>query len=120
VLGRGALFCIYIKNYQVPGFLILAVFFAYFSSQGNWGASGKVSNPFKFLRQHGSSPIRELSKGAGCVVVGVAITAAGLTIPNVDLSVAVALTAVVVGMVACILFSLRAFSAWESGRRSPE
>jgi len=112
-------FCIYIKNYEVPGFLILAVFFAYFSSQGNGGASRKASNPFNFLRQDGSSPIRELSKGVGCVVVAAAIAAAGLAIPKVDLGVAVALTAVVVGMVACVLFLLRAFSAWESGRRSP-
>jgi len=116
-----ALFCcIYIKNYQVPGFLVLALFFAYFSGQGDWGASGKALKPFKFLRQHGSSPIRELSKGVGCIVGAAAITAAGLAIPNVDLGVAVALTAAMVGMVACMLFLLRAFSAWESGRGSPK
>jgi hypothetical protein len=112
---------IYIKNYEAPGFLILVMFFGYFTSQRNWGGSDNASNPFKFLQQDGGSPIRELAKGLGCVVVGAAIAAAaGLTIPNVELAVAIALTAGVVGFVAFVLFLLRAFSAWGSGRGSLE
>jgi hypothetical protein len=61
---------IYIKNYEAPGFLILVVFFGYFTSQRNWGGSDNASNPFKCLQQDGGSPIRELAKGLGCVVVG--------------------------------------------------
>jgi hypothetical protein len=103
---------IYIKNYEAPGLLILVVFFGYFSSQLNWGGSDGASNPFKFLRQGGASTLRELAKGLGCIVAGAAIAAvAGLTIPNVELAVAIALTAVVVGFVAFVLFLLRAFMA---------
>jgi hypothetical protein len=100
---------IYIKNYEAPGFLILVVFFVYFLGQRKWSGSDNASNPFKFLQQDGGSPIRELVKGLGCVVVGVAIAAAaGLAIQNVELSVAIALTAVVIGIVAFVLFLVRA------------
>ena len=106
---------IYIKNYDAPGILILVAFFGYFSSQRKWGGSDNASNPFKV--QDGGSPIRELAQGLGCVVIGAAIAAAaGFTIPSVDLAVAIALTAVVAGCVVFVLFLLRAFSAWGSGR----
>jgi hypothetical protein len=114
-------YCIYIRNYEAPAFLILVVFFAYFFSQRRWGGSDKASDPFKFLRQDGGSPIRELAKGVGCLVAGSAIAAAaGLTIPNVELGVAIALTAAVVGIVGFVLFLIRAFSAWGSSRGTLE
>ena len=98
-------YCIYIKNYEAPGFLIPVVFFAYFSSQRKWGASENASNPFKFLRQGGGSPIREFGQGPGMRRGRAAIAAAGFTIPNVELSVAITLTAVVVGFVAFVFVS---------------
>jgi hypothetical protein len=45
-------------------------------------------------------------------------TIVGFNIPNVQLGVAIALTAVVVGIVTIVLCLIRAFSAWGSGRGS--
>jgi hypothetical protein len=44
-------------------------------------------------------------------------TIVGFSIPNVQLGVAIALTAVVVGIVAFVVFLVRAFSPWGSERR---
>jgi hypothetical protein len=106
-------YCIYIKNYEAPAFLILAAFFVYFFSRRKWSGSDNASSPFSFLGQDGGPPIWELVKGLGCAAVGAAIAAAaGLTISNVELGVAIALTAVIVGIVAFVLFLIRALSAW--------
>src|SRR5580698_1103540 len=78
---------VYMKNYEAPGFLILVVFFAYFLGLRKWSGLDNSSNPFKFLQQDGGSPVLELAKGLGCIVVGAAIAvAAGLAIQNVELS----------------------------------
>jgi hypothetical protein len=45
-------------------------------------------------------------------------TIVGVGIPNVELGVAIALTAVVVGIVAFVVFLIRAFSAWGSAQGS--
>ena len=110
-------YCIYVRNYEAPAILILAAFFAYFISQRKRGNSDKAPDPFKFLRQHGGSPIRELGKGLACLigslVFGLGI---GSVIPNVQLGVAFSLCAVVIGAVAFVLFLVRALDAWGSGR----
>jgi hypothetical protein len=109
-------YCIYERNYEVPAILILAAFFAYFISQRKWGGSEKAPDPFKFLRQNGSSPIRELAKGLawliGCLLVGLSI---GSRIPDVQLGVAFSLCVVVIGAFAFVLFLIRALSAWRTG-----
>jgi hypothetical protein len=109
-------YCIYVRNYEAPAILILAAFFTYFISQRKWANSGKAPDLFKFLRQYGSSPIRELAKGLawliGCLLVGLSI---GSKIPDVQLGVAFALCVVVIGAVAFVLFLIRALSAWRSG-----
>jgi hypothetical protein len=61
-------YCIYVRNYEAPAILILAAFFTYFISQRKWASSGKAPDLFKFLRQYGSSPIRELATGLAWLI----------------------------------------------------
>jgi hypothetical protein len=106
-------YSIYVRNYEAPAILILVAFFAYFISKRKSGDSEKATDPFKFFRQGGSSPVRELAKGLawliGYLLVGLGI---GSKIPDVQLGVAFALSVVVIGAIAFVLFLIRALSAW--------
>jgi len=106
-------YSIYVRNYEVPAILILAAFFAYFISKRKPSDSKKATDPFKFFRQGGNSPVRELAKGLawiiGCLLLGLGI---GSKILDVQLGVAFALSVVVIGAIAFVLFLIRALSAW--------
>ena len=52
------------------------------------------------------SSVRELAKGLACIVGGALGVGIGMKIPDVPFGVAIALTAVVVGIVAFMLFTL--------------
>lgn len=103
---------LYVGNYELPAILILVAFFVYFMSLRNWGEADTPTNPLNFLRQPSSSAIKELAKGLasliGSLLVGLGI---GMNIPEVQLGVAFALCIVVIGVVAFVLFLIRALSA---------
>lgn len=62
------------------------------------------------------TPIREFAKGLACIVAGAIGVVVGLRVPDVQLGVAIALTAAVVAIVAFMLFLLRTLHAWQSGK----
>ena len=100
-------YCAYTRTYDAVGLVILLVFFTYFLNLKVGGLRGaEALSPAR--RVATNAPIRELGKGLGCLGGGALGVVVGLGIPEVQLGVAVALTAAVVGIVAFMLFVLRA------------
>jgi hypothetical protein len=110
----GALFyCAYTRSYEAVGPLILLVFFTYFLNLKSSQRRG-ASLPSPTSGQAVRSPIQEVAKGLACLVVGALGVVIGLRIPDVQFGVAIALTAMVVAVVAFMLFVMGAFNAWNS------
>lgn len=103
----------YTQTADGVGLVILLVFFTYFLNLKS-GARGGALSPASGAVIN--SPIRELAKGLACLVLAAVVVAVGLKIPDVRLAVAVALTAAVAAIVGFMLFLMRAFSAWQSGK----
>jgi hypothetical protein len=109
-------YCAYTRSYDGVGLVILLVFFTYFlnlKSGGRSGAAALSPTSGEAIR----TPIRELAKALTCLLAGAVGVAIGLRIPRVRLGVAMAATAAVVAIVACMLFLLRAANAWNSRAR---
>jgi hypothetical protein len=108
-------YCVYTRSFDGASIVVLVVFFAYFYNL-KLARRSAGSLPSPNSAQVARKPIRELAKGLGCLVGGGALAGVvGYVVPDVQLAVAIALTAVVGGIVAFMLFLLRALSAWQSG-----
>jgi hypothetical protein len=104
-------YCVYTQSFDAVGLLILLVFFAYFRNL-KFGSRGMSSPPSPAAGQVVRfSPLRELAKALGCLVAGGIGVGIGLRIPDVQMGVALALTAAVVGLVGFMLYLLRAATA---------
>ena len=104
-------YCAYTRTYDGVGLVILLVFFAYFLNLRTGGRRGGAAlSPTSGIR----APVRELAKGLACLVAGAVGVVIGLRVPDVQLGLAIALTAVVVGLVAFVLFIFRSLSARQS------
>ena len=107
-------YCAYTRTYDGVGLVILLVFFAYFLNLKSGGRRGAAAlSPTSGEAIH--TPIRELAKGLACLLGSIALAAVvGYAVSDMRLAVSIALTAVVVGIVAFMLFVLRAANAWNS------
>jgi hypothetical protein len=103
-------YCAYTRTYDFVGLVILLVFFAYFLNLKSEGRRD-VSLPSPASVHAVRSPIWEVGKGLACLVAGAVGVVIGLHVPDVQIGVAIALTAAVAGIVAFMLFLLRAVTA---------
>jgi hypothetical protein len=103
----------YTRSPDAVGIVMLLVFFAYFL---NLKSGQRRGNSLLSLTSNEAvgSPIREVAKALACLVAGALGVVIGLRVPDVQLGVAIALTAVVVGVVAFMIFLLQALNAWQS------
>jgi hypothetical protein len=106
-------YCAYTRSPDAVGIVMLLVFFAYFL---NLKSGQRRGNSLLSLTSNEAvgSPIREVAKALACLVPGALGVVVGLRVPDVQLGVAIALTAVVVGVVAFMIFLLQALNAWQS------
>jgi hypothetical protein len=111
-------YCAYTRTYDFVGLLILLVFFAYFFNLKSGGRRG-VSLPSPASGLAVRSPIREVGKGLACLAAGAVGVVIGLRVHDVQLGVAIALTAAVAAIVTFLLFLLRAANAWNFGGNGP-
>jgi hypothetical protein len=103
----------YMRTYDGVGVVILLVFFAYFLNLKSGRRRGAAAlSPTSGAAIH--TPIREFANGLACLVAGGLGVAIGLRVPDVQLGVAIALTAAVAAIVGFMLFLLRAANAWNS------
>jgi hypothetical protein len=93
--------------------VILLVFFAYFLNL-KFGRRRRAAALSAGSGGAVHSPARELTRGLACLVAGALGVVIGLQIADVQLGLAIALTAVVVGLVAFVLFIFRSLSARQS------
>lgn len=106
-------YCAYTRTYDGVGLVILLVFFTYFlnlKSSSRRGAAARSPSSGEAIHL----PIREFAKGLAFLLAGAIGVVVGLQIPDVQLGVAVALTAAVVAIVGFMLFLLRAANARNS------
>lgn len=116
--GVAALFCcLYAHAHNAAAGVMLLTFWIFFINLFKSSAANVAPGVSAITVSAVASPIRELAKGLGCLVGGAAIAAiAGVSMGNNKLTVAIMLTAVVVGFVAFVLFLIRACTAWGSRR----
>ena len=104
---------VYAHYYEAAAGAILVVFLAYFISRvepGLWSRSPCTVVP---NGEPGRSPSREIGKGIVCLASGAAIgLGVGMRVPDVQVGVAFALTFVVSGVVAFVLFLMRALGSF--------
>jgi hypothetical protein len=104
---------IYTQSFDVAAGVVLVVFFAFFMNLLKPGVWRFASEPSPTNGRAVRSPIRELAKGLVCLLAGgVLAYGVGSRAPNVQLSVAIAVTAVIAGTVAFFIFLLNAIAGW--------
>jgi hypothetical protein len=106
----GVLFyCVYARQFETAAAVILIAFLAYFFHlRTGGGAAAALASPSTRVVR---SPIRELTKGLTCVLAAAVAVDVALRVSDVKMGVAIALTAVVVGILGFMFFLARALGA---------